>query len=239
MVKLSIIIPTLNEEKYLPKLLDSIKSQTFKDYEIIVSDGNSKDKTRQIAKKFGCKVVKGVGLPAVGRNKGAKAARGELLLFLDADVILPEKFLESTLKEFEKRKADVAFCVPVPIGGKLRDVIMLAVYDVFVTIAQYIKPFGSGFCILAKKEFHKKLRGFNEKIPYLEDIDYIQRTAKIGKYRVLNSWVLLSMRRFEKEGRWHTFARYLRTYIRRIRGKEVKGELAKDKNFYYRYDYKK
>ena len=48
---ISIVIPTLNEEKYLSKLLKSIKNQTFKDYEIIVSDNNSKDNTKKIAKK--------------------------------------------------------------------------------------------------------------------------------------------------------------------------------------------
>ena len=50
---LSIIIPAYNEERYLPKLLNCIKKQTYRDYEVIVADANSKDKTRQIAKKFG------------------------------------------------------------------------------------------------------------------------------------------------------------------------------------------
>ena len=104
---ISIITPTLNEEEFLPKLLKSIKKQKFKDYEIIVADAGSVDKTRKIAKKLGSGVVKG-GLPAVGRNEGAKAAKGELLLFLDADVILPEKFLEKAIREFEKRNLDVA-----------------------------------------------------------------------------------------------------------------------------------
>ena len=73
---LSIIIPTYNEEEYLPVLLDSIKSQSFDDYEIIVADANSTDKTREIAESYGCIVVAG-GLPAVGRNNGAKIAKGE------------------------------------------------------------------------------------------------------------------------------------------------------------------
>jgi len=74
---LSIIIPTLNEENYLPFLLESIKNQDFKDYEIIVADAGSHDKTREIAKNFGCKVVSG-GLPAKGRNEGTKFSRGNL-----------------------------------------------------------------------------------------------------------------------------------------------------------------
>ncbi len=73
---ISIIIPTLNEEKYLPKLLRSIKEQDFKEeLEIIVADANSEDKTREIAKKFSCKIVEG-GLPAKARNEGAKIAKG-------------------------------------------------------------------------------------------------------------------------------------------------------------------
>ena len=82
---LSIIVPTLNEEEYLPKLLESIKKQDFKDYEIIVADAGSEDKTLEIAKKRGCIITKG-GSITVGRNNGAKVARGDIFLFLDSDV---------------------------------------------------------------------------------------------------------------------------------------------------------
>ena len=90
---LSIIIPCLNEEEYLPLLLESVKKQKFLDYEIILADAGSKDKTLQIAKKYNCKIVPG-GLPSKGRNQGAKKAKGDLLLFLDADVILPDGFFK-------------------------------------------------------------------------------------------------------------------------------------------------
>ena len=91
---LSIIIPTLNEEKYLPLLLKSIKEQNVKDYEIIISDAQSTDKTLDIAKKNNCKIVLG-GLPGKARNEGAKVAKGNLLLFLDADVLLGPNFLKN------------------------------------------------------------------------------------------------------------------------------------------------
>ena len=64
-MKLSIIIPTYNEEKYLPELLKSIKEQNFSSYEIIVADNDSNDNTVKIAESYGCKVVSG-GLPAIG-----------------------------------------------------------------------------------------------------------------------------------------------------------------------------
>src|SRR5690242_14030921 len=86
---LSIIIPTYNEEEYLPRLLASIRSQRFEGYEIIVADNKSTDRTREIAARFGAKIVDG-GMPGPGRNLGARAAQGDLLLFLDADVILPD-----------------------------------------------------------------------------------------------------------------------------------------------------
>lgn len=105
---LSIIIPTLNEEKHLGNLLQSIASQSCEGkIEIIVGDAGSTDKTKLIAKKFGCKITKG-GLPAKGRNEGAKLATGNLLLFVDADMTLPSDFLTKSLREFNQRNLDVA-----------------------------------------------------------------------------------------------------------------------------------
>ena len=75
---ISIIIISKNEEKVHPRLLESIKHQKTKfKYEVIVSDANSKGKTKKIAKKYKCKIVKG-GLPSKGRNNGAKSAKYEL-----------------------------------------------------------------------------------------------------------------------------------------------------------------
>ena len=104
---LSIVIPTLNEEKHLKKHLESIKKQDFDNCEIIVADAGSSDKTKKIAKDFGCKITKG-GTPAQGRNEGAKQARGSLLLFLDADVALTKNSLLKVLKEFKERKLKIA-----------------------------------------------------------------------------------------------------------------------------------
>src|SRR3989338_1163009 len=95
-MQVSIIIPTLNEEEYLPKLLESIRQQRFKDLEIIVADAGSTDKTKEIAERYGCKIVPG-GLPARGRNEGARVAGGELLVFLDADVMFPRDFFQIAL----------------------------------------------------------------------------------------------------------------------------------------------
>ena len=92
---ISIVIPTYNEQKYLPELLKSLKKQTYKHYEIIISDNNSTDNTLNIAKTYKCKIVKG-GYPPIARNNGAKVAKYDLL-FIDSDVIINDKNL---LKNF-------------------------------------------------------------------------------------------------------------------------------------------
>jgi len=197
---LSIIIPTKNEEKYLPRLLESIKGQSFTDYEIIVADNDSPDQTPVIARNFGCKVVKG-GLPAAGRNRGAEAATGDTLLFLDADTELPDKdFLKDGLEEFERR--DLSMGVPIAITeGNYLDRLFFRWWNYFVASSQFVKPLAGGWCILVKREIHEKLEGFDEKLMLGEDSDYAQRGAKLGKFRfMLSIKVMTSPRRLKKEG---------------------------------------
>lgn len=114
MTKISIIIPTFNEEEYLPQLLDSIKDQKYTDYEILIADAQSQDKTREIAESYGCIVVEG-GLPALGRNNGAAKAQGELLLFLDSDLILTDDYLQEAVEEFENQNLGIAITQMIPL----------------------------------------------------------------------------------------------------------------------------
>ncbi len=202
---LSIIIPTKNEEKYLPTLLKSIKRQTFKDYEIIIADNNSKDKTKKIAKKYGCIITKG-GLPGKARNLGAKAAQGDVILFLDADTELKTKdFLEKALNEFTKRKLDIAAPL-MYLKGKELDKLYFDFWNRLTELFQYsLTPFAGGWCIFIKKNLHDKIKGFDERITLGEDSDYVQRAIKSKlfrvKFKVLKSVkVQVSPRRLEKEG---------------------------------------
>ncbi|MFZ2970270.1 MAG: glycosyltransferase, partial [Minisyncoccia bacterium] len=181
---LSIVIPTKNEEKYLPKLLESIKMQTFSDYEIIVADNLSKDRTKEIAKKFGCKVVRG-GLPGRARNLGAKVATGGIILFLDADTELKSRdFLEKAIYEFEERRLDIG--VPlIRLRGRDLDKLYFDFWNKLTKLFQFsLTPFGGGWCIFIKKEFHKKIKGFDEKITLGEDSDYVQRAVQYKLFKV-------------------------------------------------------
>ena len=118
---LAIIIPAKNEEKTISYLLSSIKEQSIQDIKIIVSDANSKDKTKEIAKKYGCEIVEG-GKPGKGRNKGIENAIKQgfkLCMVIDADAILPSKyFIEQSLKEFKERRLDLAGTLQKPFDTK-------------------------------------------------------------------------------------------------------------------------
>jgi glycosyltransferase involved in cell wall biosynthesis len=206
---LTIVIPTLNEEKYLPHLLKSLEQQTWKNLEIIVADANSQDATRNIAAQYGCQVVAG-GRIAQGRNAGARRARGEYILFLDADVTVPPDFLVDLMAQVRKKKLEVASGFITPDTKKLFDKVMVAVSNLWHYAIQLYYPHASGFYIIAHKSLHEKIGGFDEELFLTEDHDYVIRGARQGKFRYL--WrprVKFSVRRFDKEGRWKLIWKYL------------------------------
>jgi len=209
---LSIIIPTLNEEKYLPRLLASIKNQDFSDYEIIVSDGNSKDKTRAVAAANTCRVVvSDRRSPACQRNEGATLARGEILLFLDADSRLPDGFLEKSYKQFIDRGLDAAgFYLRFDSPRRLYKLYNFF-YDLTCFFGQFFKPASVGVAIMVKKAYHKRLNGFDESIFIGEDYDYTTRIFKIGRFRMIKkTFIYFSPRRWEKEGQFRVLARLIK-----------------------------
>jgi len=229
---LSIIIPALNEEKYLPLLLGEIKKQNFNgDLEIIVADGGSKDKTTEIARNYGCKIVKG-GLPAKGRNEGAKEAQGEIFLFMDADnVFLPENFLKNLLEKFEKRKLEVA-SFPIYPQGNWFDKVAYGIYNNFlVNLTQKFSAYATN-SVLVKKEIHQKIGGFDEEIKMAEDHAYVKRARKFGKFGFIKTEpVLTSTRRFEQDGRAKTYLKYFLAWIYMFFLGDIKSDI-----FNYRFN---
>ncbi|HBR80763.1 MAG: Glycosyl transferase family 2 [Candidatus Uhrbacteria bacterium GW2011_GWE2_45_35] len=206
---ISIIIITKNEEDYLPILLRSIKKQTVQPLEVIVADADSTDRTREIAKQFGCRVVKG-GMPSVGRNAGAKVAKGDTILFLDADVKLTDKhFLERAEHEMTARKFDFASCDVIPLSNHFFDRLAHGFYNFYSRLVLPFKAHAPGFCIFAKKSKHEILKGFDEAIPFCEDHDYAVRCRKIGKFGYLNSThPEVSVRRLDRDGRLNILVKY-------------------------------
>ena len=198
---LSIIIPTYNEEEYLPVLLESIKQQDFSDYEIIVADADSKDNTVKIAEEYGCIVVEG-GMPAVGRNNGAKVAKGDYLLFLDSDLKLTEDYLAKVIYEFKMERLGIAITQMKPLSKKTEYKLLHDLANLFMISVEKIKPHGAGcYGIIAKRELHERCGGFNEELTFGEDTEYIERLAKKERFKVLrNANIGVSTRRLEEEG---------------------------------------
>ena len=222
---LSIIIPTLNEEKCLPLLLESIKKQNFKDHEIIVADAGSKDKTVEIAKQYGCKIVKG-GVAPKGRNEGAKIALGDIFLFIDSDMIMPEGFLEDALDKFNKRNLGVAG-FPCRFMGKKIDIFASNFYSSWMNLTQKFLPHSFGV-VMAKKDVHNSVNGFDEKIKAVDDVDYVIRAHKISKFGFLKTAPLLtSIRRVEKDGRFATYSKYVLIELHTIFLGPVKSDIFK------------
>ncbi|MBI2574193.1 MAG: glycosyltransferase [Candidatus Wildermuthbacteria bacterium] len=198
---LSIIIPALNEEEYLPKLLDSLKCQKGIEhlrYEIIVADAGSSDRTREIASRYGCVVVKG-GIPAKGRNEGARIARGELYLFLDADVELPDNFLKNALDEFFKRKLSAASFLLRPRHWFPR-LLFGVFYNAMAMATERVLPHGA-MGILVRKPFFYGVGGFDETLTLAEDYYFVRQVAKHGKFGIIRSVsIVISLRRFWTDG---------------------------------------
>jgi glycosyltransferase involved in cell wall biosynthesis len=220
-MEVSIIIPTYNEEAYLPLLLESIRSQDFTDYEIIIADANSTDRTVPIATDCGALIVKG-GLPAVGRNNGFRAARGNFLFFFDADVVLPAHFLRHAYEEMQERFLDLATCEIVPLSDLPIDKVLHSLATLSIRMGQYSRPYAPGFCILVTKRLFDRAGGFDETLTMAEDHEFVKRASRFRPLRVLESTAIrVSVRRLEKEGRVALLSKYLQVELYRI----FKGEM--------------
>jgi glycosyltransferase involved in cell wall biosynthesis len=231
---LSIVIPTYNEEDYLPLLLTSIKGQTFQDYEIIVADNKSTDNTVKVATSFGACVVPG-GLPGKGRNIGASYARGDTILFLDADVVLQDpELLQKAFEEFNLKKFAVATCGVEPLSDKKLDKLSHEAYNLFVKATASFVPHAPGFCIFVKRSTHDLINGFDEEIKLAEDSDYVYRASRWGKFGVLNQKVPVSVRRLDRDGRMKIILKYILCGIHMRLFGQVKSDI-----FNYTFGYPK
>jgi len=207
--ELSIIIPTLNEERFLPKLLRSIEEQKFKGkLQVIVVDGNSADRTIEFAKNFKKElsellIVRSKRGVSHQRNVGAVRAKYKYILFLDADIILPKKFLPRLLRFVKPRERFLVYVMHIPVRFNILDYLFISPLVLIVFIQQFYSPVLSGSFMFTTKKNHDEIGGFKKGVELGEDLDYCERSFKAGtKYNYyLYPWVLASPRRLRKEGR--------------------------------------
>tara|TARA_Y100000310_G_scaffold345693_1_gene468370 strand:- start:21700 stop:22413 length:714 start_codon:yes stop_codon:yes gene_type:complete len=226
--ELSCIIITLNEEKTLPTLLESLKNQTYQNFEIIVADFNSTDKTREIAKKYNCKITQG-GNYTVGRNNGAKIAKGKYLLFLDADSTMPNDFLEINMKAFKKSKKGTGTVELKPMSDKYFDKFFYKVYDYWSRAMSKISPHCAGCGIFVTRKTFDKLNGFDEKVIFAENHDFTKRAKQHG-FIILPKHMYTSVRRLDKDGRPKFIKNYIYAGLYRMFVGEIKEELFEYNN---------
>lgn len=206
---LSVVIPVLNEADHIVDLLVALAQQTRLPDEIIVADAGSTDDTTEIARQYGAKVVSG-GLPAVGRNAGAAAAKGDVILFLDADVLPAPQFIEAILSEFMKHELDTATCLIQAISDRRLHHLLHQATNLYLIATQKISPHAPGFVILTRREIHNNIGGFDETLALAEDHDYVYRAAQEGRFGVLRHVHLpVSVRRLQTDGTIPLIVKYL------------------------------
>jgi len=220
----SIIIPTYNEGKNLENTLKAIRNQDYKKYEIIVSDSKSKDRTRTIAKKYRAKVVvderRGIG---AGRNFGAKFAKGDILLFVDADTVMMMNTVSEIVQSFSQNKVVGVTCPVIPLKPTIRNLALYLFFNKFSEASIKSKnPYVAGICVAYKKKNFLSIGGFDEKLAAAEDLDMSQRISKLGKIIFNNkTFVLTSPRRFEKWGHLRSTQKYLKIFLKYLAGKKI------------------
>ena len=200
-MKVSIIVPTLNEELVLKKTLTQI--QELSPHELIVSDGGSTDKTTPIAQKFSHRVVTGSPGRAMQMNAGADQATGDLLLFLHADNRLEPESYQKMLE-----------CMKIPkwIGGAFTlciesDKWSINLINQLANIrSRYFGLVYGDQGVFVRAEVFKNMNGFSP-IPIFEDLDFYRRLKKKGPVNLLKEKAHTSSRRWVKEGIAFTTAR--------------------------------
>ncbi|WP_260261807.1 glycosyltransferase family 2 protein [Vibrio intestinalis] len=218
----SVVVITLNEEKRIGRLMEDLSKQTHRDFEVILVDSNSEDKTCEVAQAYESSLpeltvhkmeVRGVSL---GRNTGASLAKYERILFLDADVRLDSTFLAQGISQLEEKQLEVA---GVYMGAKDLPLVHKFGYGLFnlgLFVTQFTFPTAVGACIFSTRRAHEQLGGFDQRITLCEDCDYVKRASKTWRFRFLNLTFGFDPRRLDQDGVFKMGATYLKANVRRF-----------------------
>jgi rSAM/selenodomain-associated transferase 2 len=195
---ISVIIPALNEEKTIGASLTALLA--LKPHEVIVVDGGSRDRTREISEQMSAVVI--TGAPGRGRqmNRGAGEATGDILLFLHADTRLPPTAIDDVVRALQN---------PRYLGGRFDvdldgDHWLLKVVGAMINHRSRITKVGTGDqAIFVRRDVFARMGGFPD-IPLMEDLAFCRALKRLGGIACLRSKVVTSARRWETEGVWRT-----------------------------------
>lgn len=203
----SIVIPALNEENYLPKTLSSIQKIEHPDFatEIIVVDGGSTDKTIKLAQEAGARVLAlnpdGIGR---ARQKGLEEARGEIIAFTDADTLVPTHWLTTHLK-FLTQPGVAATFGPYKVDAVGGFPLYSYLMNNRILFIKFLPPpmrvlYTPGQNFVFWKEKAQKIGGFDTSLKVMEDVDLALRLRGQGKVLFVENTLVLSSGRRSKEG---------------------------------------
>ncbi len=201
---ISVIIPALNEEKYIRSTLEALEKQQFRDFEVIVVDGNSTDRTRKIAQKYSKTIIERRPHIGVARNAGARIAKGDILFFTNADTKASKMLLKTYGKLFENSSI-VAASGPLTPLEDTTQFIKFGYRFASILLAKLSfklgKPAISGSNFAVRKSAFIKSGGFDESLATYEDLDLAHRLSRIGTVKYVdNACVATSTRRIVRWG---------------------------------------
>ena len=201
---ISVVIPTLNEEKYIKACLESFKKQTFADFELIITDGASADSTLEIAKKYTDKIlINSKGNVCQQRDRGLRAALGSILVGADADTVYPTNYLEGINDIFQKEQNVVLVtCRHQTLDGPYWGLFIMRSLTFFVELfykSLNVLIYAPAFCISYRKDVFLKIGGYNTNLDFGGDeLDVMHRLKKEGKVVYSSGFtVTTSGRRFK------------------------------------------
>jgi len=200
-VKVSVVIPTFHEGRYIGGLLSKL-SKAGPNFETIIVDGGSRDDTVKVAEQFTDKVyvVNQRGI-AKAKNFGAHESKGEIIIFLDTDVTPPSDFVEKTVRTFKDHRVVGATCNIMPMNPRISEFAFFKFYNRLLQFLTRIKPHSRGEFLAVRKDAFMRVGGFDEKLPCIEDHDLALRVSKLGDFRfIADLCVYESMRRIRKSG---------------------------------------
>lgn len=214
----SIIIPTLNEEKFLPRLLESLVAQTHKNFEVIVVDGVSKDKTVGVAKQYqhllpSLSIIqtRKPSLP-LQRNMGASEARGQWYVFVDADSVFLPYFIDRAMAFITAEDPRLFTTWFRSDTDDPKDGVYALIGNIYVeSTLIFKKPLTPGPLTIVRKDAFKEVGGYDEAHAFHEDVDFGQRLKAAGvPLLVLRETLFIwSLRRFRKEGTLKVLNQYV------------------------------
>jgi glycosyltransferase involved in cell wall biosynthesis len=209
--RFTIVIPTWNEEGWLPALLNRLRAMKRVAH-VVVADSRSDDRTRDIAFAEGAQVVDG-GTPGRGRNRGAEASCAEYIVFADADVVFTSKALDLVAAHLEGDSNVVAVHFPLrPLGATWFPRFCYKAMDAyFWMLSQFGIAQGVGTFLAVRRSAFVESGGFDEGLAAGEDADFLRRLGRLGVVRYDRTIVVgTSPRRFLTE---HAFLFALKTVL--------------------------